>query len=72
MCYNKVPKNRAGFSSPEPKALIKICPLSVVVVVVVVVVGVVAVNLSHFHLLPKNHWTNFNQTWHKTSLAKGD
>ena len=43
--------------------LIKICPLSVVVVVV---------NFSHFHLLLKNHWANFNQTWHKVSLGEGD
>ena len=48
--------------------LIKICPLSVVVVVVVVVV----VNFSHFHLLLQNHWANFNKTWHKASLGKGD
>ena len=48
--------------------LIKICPLSVVVVVVIVVV----VNFSHFHLLLQNHWANFNQTWHKASLGKGD
>ena len=20
----------------------------------------------------QNHWTNFNQTWHKASLSKGD
>ena len=44
--------------------LIKICPLSVVVVVVV--------NFSHFHLLLQNHWANFNQTWHKAPLGKGD
>ena len=46
--------------------LIKICPLFVVVVVVVVV------NFSHFHLLLQNHWANFNQTWHKTSLGEGN
>ena len=45
--------------------LIKICPVSVVFVVVVV-------NFSHFHLLLQNHWANFNQTWHKTSLGKGE
>ena len=44
----------------------KICPLSVVVVVVVVV------NFSHFHLLLQNQWANFNQSWHKASLGKGD
>ena len=39
--------------------LIKICHLSVVVVVVV--------SFSHFHLLLKNHWTNFNQIGTKHS-----
>ena len=41
--------------------LIKICPLSVVVIVVVV-------HFSHFRLPFQNHWTNFNQIWHKTFL----
>ena len=36
-----------------------------------VVPGVV-INFSHFHLLLKNHWTNFNQTWHNTFLGEGD
>ena len=31
-----------------------------------------SVNFSHFHLFLQNHWTNFNQTWHKASLGKGD
>ena len=31
-----------------------------------------SVNFSHFHLLLQNHWANFNQTWHKASLGKGD
>jgi hypothetical protein len=26
----------------------------------------------HFGLLLQNHWTNFDQTWHKSSLGKGD
>ena len=30
-----------------------------------------SVNLSYFQLL-KNHWANFNQTWHKVSLSEGD
>ena len=51
--------------------LIKICQLSVVIVVVVVVVMVV-INFSNFHLLLQNHWANFNQTWHKASLGKGN
>ena len=45
--------------------LIEMCPISVVVVIVVV-------NFSHFHLHFQNHWTNFNQTWHKASLDEGD
>ena len=31
-----------------------------------------SVNFSHFHLLLQNHWTTFNQSWHKASLGKGD
>ena len=31
-----------------------------------------SVNCSHFQLLLQNHWANFNQTWHKASLCKGD
>ena len=31
-----------------------------------------SVNFSYFRLLLKNHWTNFNQTWHKASLGEGD
>jgi hypothetical protein len=26
----------------------------------------------HFLLLLQNHWTSFNQTWHKSSLDEGD
>ena len=60
-------------SSPEPKAKVSFSDqnLSVVVVVYVVVV-VLVVNFSHFHLLLKNHWANFNQSWHKASLVEGD
>ena len=31
-----------------------------------------SVNFSHFHLLLQNQKANFNQTWHKASLRKGD
>ena len=31
-----------------------------------------SVNFSYFRLLLKNHCTNFNQTWHKTSLGEGN
>ena len=46
--------------------------LPIVIVVVVVVVVSDVVNFSHFHLLLQNHRTNFNQTWHNTSLGEGD
>ena len=29
-----------------------------------------SVHFSHFRLLLKNHWANFNQTWHKASLSE--
>ena len=31
-----------------------------------------SINFSNFRLLLKNHWANFNQTWHKASLCEGD
>jgi hypothetical protein len=31
-----------------------------------------SVRLLHFQLLLQNHWANFNQSWHKSSLGKGD
>ena len=31
-----------------------------------------SVNFSYFRLLLKNHRANFNQTWQKASLGKGD
>ena len=31
-----------------------------------------SVNFSHFHFLPKNHWDNFNKSWHKKSFCGGD
>ena len=39
---------------------------------VVIGVVVVDVNFLNFHLLLQNHWTNYNQTWHKTSFCKGN
>ena len=53
-------------SLPEPKAQVSFSDQNLVVVVVVVVV---VVNFLYFHLLLQNHWTNFNQTWHKASLG---
>ena len=56
------------FSSPELKAQVSfsdhflsvVCPSFCL-----------SVNFSHFHL-HQNHWANFNQTCHKTSLVEGD
>ena len=31
-----------------------------------------SVNISQFHPLLQNHWANFNQSWHKASLGKGN
>ena len=31
-----------------------------------------SVYFSHLHLLLKNHWLSFNQTWHKASLGEED
>jgi hypothetical protein len=31
-----------------------------------------SVGLLHFQLLLQNHWANFNQSWHKLSLVRGD
>ena len=31
-----------------------------------------SINFSYFQHLLQNHWANFNQTWHKASLRKGD
>jgi hypothetical protein len=54
------------FSSPELKAQVSFSdrPLSGVRLSVC--------KLLHFRLLLQNHWTNFNQTWHKSSLGEGD
>ena len=58
------------FSSPELKAQVSYsdCPLSVVSLSVCLSVC----KLLHFRLLLQNHWANFNQTWHKSSLGGGD
>ena len=55
------------FSSPEPQAQVSFSDHNLSVVVVIAVV-----NFSHFHLLLQNHWANFNQTWHKSSLGDED
>ena len=54
------------FSSPELKAQVSFSdrPLSGVRLSVC--------KLLYFRLLLQNRWTNFNQTWHKSSLGKGD
>ena len=61
------------FSSPELKAQVSFSDhLSSVVCPSVCLSVRPSVKFSHFHLLLQNHWTNFNQTWHKASLGKGD
>ena len=50
----------SSFSSPEPKAEVSFSDQDLSVVVVVVV------NFS------QNHWTNFNQIWHKAFLNNVD
>jgi hypothetical protein len=46
------------------------CLLSVVYVRLAVRPSVCKV--LNFRLLLQNHWANFNQTWHKSSLGGGD
>jgi hypothetical protein len=43
--------------------LIACCPASVCLSIC---------KLLHFWVLLQNHYTNFNQTWHKSSLGEGD
>ena len=53
------------FSSPELKAQVSFPDhLSFIVCL--------SVNFSHFLPLLQNHWTNFNQNWHKVSPSDGD
>jgi hypothetical protein len=63
-------EQRAVFSSPELKAQVSFSdrPLSGVRLSVCLSVC----KLLHFRLLLQNHWTNFNQTWHKSSLGEGN
>jgi hypothetical protein len=58
------------FSSPELKAQVRFSdrPLSGVRLSCRLSVF----KLLHFRLLLQNHWTNFNQIWHKSSLGEGD
>ena len=61
------------FSSPELKAQVSFSyRLSSVVCPSVRSSVCLSVNFSYFQLLLKNHWANFNQTWHKASLGKRD
>jgi hypothetical protein len=57
------------FSSPELKAQLSFSDrLSSVGLAICLSVF----KLFHFLLLLQNHWTNFKQTWHKSSLGEGD
>ena len=65
------------FSSPELKAQVSFSDHLSSVVCPSVCPDIhpsvrLCVNFSHFHLLLQNHLANFNQTWHKASLGKGD
>ena len=50
-----------GFSSPELKAQVSFSDQNLSIVVVII-------DFTYFHLL-QNQWTNFKQTWHKSSMA---
>jgi hypothetical protein len=54
------------FSSPELKAQVSYSDR------LLSVVRLSVRKLLHFRLLLQNRWTNFNQTWHKSSLGEGD
>ena len=56
------------FSSPELKAQVSFSDHLLSLVCLSVCLSV-RLNISHHHLFLQNHWTNFNQTWHKASLA---
>jgi hypothetical protein len=65
------------FSSPELKAQVSYsgCPSSACPSVCLSVCPSVrpsVCKLLHFRLLLQNHWTNFNQTWHRSFLGEGD
>ena len=71
--HGSVIKKTYIFSSPELKAQVSFSDhLSSVVCLSVSLSVRLSVNFSHFHLLLQNHWTNFNQTWHKAFLGEGD
>jgi hypothetical protein len=53
------------FSSPELKAQVSYSDR------LLSVVRPSVRKLLHFRLLLQNHWVNFNQTWHKSSLGEG-
>ena len=57
------------FSSPKLKAQVS---FSGHVLSVVCLSVYPSVNFSHFWVLFQNHLANFNETWHKISLGKGD
>jgi hypothetical protein len=57
------------FSSPELKAQVSYSDRRLSVVRLSVRLSVC--KLLHFRLLLQNHWANFNQTWHKSSLGEG-
>ena len=59
------------FSSLELKAQVSFSDHLVVRRLSVLLSVCLSVNFSYLRLLLKNHWANFNQTWHKASLGDG-
>jgi hypothetical protein len=58
------------FSSPELKAQVSYSDR--LLSVVCLTSGVCLLDFLHFRLLLQNRWANRNQSWHKSSLGKGD
>jgi hypothetical protein len=60
MDFHKICQGGSLFSSPELKAQVSYSGHPSVC------------KLLHFRRLVQNHWVNFNQTWHKSSLGRGN
>ena len=69
-CRSAFNEMRWIFSSPDMKAQFSFSdrPLSVVCPSV----WCLSVTLLQFRLLIQNRWVNYKQSWHKSSLGKGD
>ena len=58
------------FSSPELKAQVSFSDRQLSIVCLFISLSI-HFNISHFLSSLQNHWTNFNQTWHKTQNILG-